>query len=97
MKLIISLLPIVISFVFLLFTAHPKFRIFLDVCAYFSLYGFGTIIAFTVYDVLVHNMVFTTTVHRILINPLFLITGAYIGVYLLYLILFKLFTNIRKI
>lgn len=53
------------------------------------MYGFSTIIAFTVYDALIHDTVFMTTVHRILLNPLFVITGSYIGIYILYLLLQK--------
>ncbi|MFJ8528958.1 hypothetical protein [Bacillus sp. NPDC094106] len=96
MKLIIGLLPIVLSFLFLLFAVHPKVRIVLDVCAYCSLYILGTIIALHIYDVLIRGLVFMTTIHSILLNPLFLITGAYVGVYSLYLLFYKLVTNLRK-
>ncbi|EEM05697.1 hypothetical protein bmyco0002_17760 [Bacillus pseudomycoides] len=37
-----------------------------------------------------------TTIHSILLNPLFLLTGAYVGVYSLYLLIYKLVTNVRK-
>lgn len=96
MKLIIGIVPIVLSGVFLLFAAHPKIRVFLDICAYLSLYILGTIIAFHVYDVVLHDLVFMTTIHGILLNPLFLITGAYTGVYSLYLLIYKLVTSLRR-
>ncbi|WP_243521780.1 hypothetical protein [Bacillus pseudomycoides] len=96
MKLIIGIIPIVLSCVFLLFAAHPKIRAFLDICAYLSLYILGTIIAFNIYDVVLHGLVFMTTIHGILLNPLFLITGAYVGVYSLYLLIYKLITTLRK-
>ncbi|KYG32614.1 hypothetical protein [Bacillus gaemokensis] len=96
MKLIIGLLPIVLSCVFLVFATHPKFRVFLDICAYCSLYILGTVIALNIYDVLVHGLVYMTTIHGILLNPLFLITGAYVGIYALYFLLYKLVANIRR-
>ncbi|MCI0764303.1 hypothetical protein [Bacillus sp. TL12] len=96
MKLIIGIVPIVLSGVFLLFAAHPKIRVFLDICAYLSLYILGVLIAFSIYDVVLHGLVFMTTIHGVLLNPLFLITGAYIGVYSLYLLIYKLVTNVRR-
>ncbi|PFZ01675.1 hypothetical protein COL60_28420 [Bacillus pseudomycoides] len=96
MKLIIGIIPIVLSCVFLLFAAHPKIRSFLDICAYLSLYILGILIAFNIYDVVLHGLVFMTTIHSILLNPLFLFTGAYVGVYSLYLLIYKLVTNVRK-
>ncbi|MCP1123525.1 hypothetical protein CN326_20690 [Bacillus sp. AFS018417] len=96
MKLMIGLFPIILSCLFVLLAVHPRIRIWLDIFAYVCLYGFGTIIAFTVYDVLLQQTVFMTTIHRILLNPLFLLTGAYIGIYFLYLILYKLISSIRN-
>ncbi|WP_459501158.1 hypothetical protein [Bacillus sp. C1] len=96
MKLLIGIIPIVLSCVFLLLAAHPKIRIFLDICAYLSLYILGIQIAFNIYDVVLHGLVFMTTIHGILLNPIFLITGAYVGVYSLYLLTYKLVTNLRR-
>ncbi|MFD0771447.1 hypothetical protein ACFQZ1_22165 [Bacillus sp. CGMCC 1.60114] len=96
MKLIIGFFPIILSCFFVLLAVHPRIRIWLDIFAYVCLYGFGTIIAFAVYDVLLQQTVFMTTIHRILLNPLFLLTGAYIGIYFLYLILHKLISSIRN-
>ncbi|MED0857515.1 hypothetical protein P4T44_24250, partial [Bacillus pseudomycoides] len=74
----------------------PKIRAFLDICAYLSLYILGILITFNIYDVVLHGLVFMTTIHSILLNPLFLLTGAYVGVYSLYLLIYKLVTNVRK-
>ncbi|MGG0458906.1 hypothetical protein [Bacillus mycoides] len=87
MKLLIGTLPIVLSFIFYLFALHPKIRITLHIFAYLALYVFGTIISINIYDVLIQNLVFMTSIHGILLNPFFLLAGAYIGVYTLYLIL----------
>ncbi|KFN01508.1 hypothetical protein D0U04_09870 [Bacillus clarus] len=96
MKLLIGILPIVLSFTFLLFTGHPKIRVALDLIAYLSLYTLGTTISINIYDVLAHDLVFTTTIHGILLNPLFLATGAYVGVYSLFRLLYQIITGLRK-
>ncbi|MGF2714932.1 hypothetical protein ACQUY5_22075 [Bacillus cereus] len=87
MKLLMGTLPIVLSFIFYLFALHPKIRITLHIFAYLALYVLGTIISINIYDVLIQNLVFMTSIHGILLNPFFLLAGAYIGVYTLYLIL----------
>lgn len=81
---------------FFIICSTPKIRAFLDICAYLSLYILGILIAFNIYDVVLHGLVFMTTIHSILLNPLFLLTGAYVGVYSLYLLIYKLVTNVRK-
>lgn len=45
---------------------------------------FGGIASTSIYQIIVDNAVFMTTIHAIFLNPLFLVTGAYIGVYMLY-------------
>ncbi|WP_369899965.1 hypothetical protein [Bacillus manliponensis] len=93
MKLIIAILPILLSYIFFLFSMHKTFRFILNICAYLSMYGLSTLVAFTVYDVLIQDKVFMTTIHKILLNPFFLITSTYIGIYILYLLLQKSFSK----
>ncbi|MDT8859730.1 hypothetical protein N0O92_05745 [Alkalihalobacillus sp. MEB130] len=45
---------------------------------------FGNIITVTIYTIIQSNEVFMTTVHGIFLNPLFLVTGGYLGVFVLY-------------
>ncbi|MGV3466904.1 MAG: transposase [Heyndrickxia sp.] len=45
---------------------------------------FGNISALAILEVIRNNTVFMTTIHAIFLNFPFLITGAYLGVYLLY-------------
>lgn len=92
----IGLFPIVLLCFFVLLAVHPRIRILLDLFAYVCLYGFSTIIAFSVYEVLRQQTVFMTTIHSILLNPLFLLTGSYIGIYVLYMILYKFVSNIKN-
>ncbi|MCQ6533604.1 MULTISPECIES: hypothetical protein [Bacillus] len=96
MKLLIGTLPIVLSFIFYLFALHPKIRIVLHISAYLTLYVLGTIISINIYDVLIQNLVFMTSIHGILLNPLFLLAGAYIGIYTLYLILSQIITKLMN-
>ncbi|MGH0427952.1 hypothetical protein ACQVPL_01490 [Bacillus hominis] len=96
MKLIIGALPIALSITFYLLALHPKIRITLHIFAYLALYVLGTIISINIYDVLIQNLVFMTSIHGILLNPFFLISGAYIGIYTLYLLLSYIITNIKN-
>ncbi|MGE7889094.1 hypothetical protein ACQKN7_17245 [Bacillus cereus] len=96
MKLLIGTSPIVLSFIFYLLAKHPTVRIVLHISAYLALYVLGTIVSITIYDVLIHNLVFMTSIHGILLNPFFLIAGAYIGIYTLHLLLSHLISNIKN-
>ncbi|PFJ13399.1 hypothetical protein COD67_22130 [Bacillus cereus] len=87
MKLLIGTLPIVLSLIFYLLAKHPKISVMLHISAYLALYVLGTIISIHIYDVLIQDLVFMTSIHGILLNQFFLIVGAYIGVYTLHLIL----------
>ncbi|MED0964395.1 hypothetical protein [Bacillus paramycoides] len=97
MKLLIGTLPIVLSFIFYLLAIHRKIRIALHIFAYVALYVLGTIISINIYDVLIQHLVFMTSIHGILLNPLFLISGAYVGIYTLSLILSQIITKLLKI
>ncbi|PEC19633.1 hypothetical protein [Bacillus cereus] len=97
MKLLIGILPIVLSFMFYLFAKHPKIRIALHIGAYFALYAIGIILSINIYDVLIQNLVFMTSIHGILLNPFFLIAGAYIGIYTLYLLFSHIITKLTNI
>lgn len=48
---------------------------------------FGNISAMAVYEIIRDDEVFMTTIHGIFLNPYFLISGAYIGIYILYKLL----------
>ncbi|WP_433773705.1 hypothetical protein [Bacillus wiedmannii] len=96
MKLLIGILPIALSFMFYLFAKHPKLSIVLHIFAYLALYVLGTVISINIYDVLVQDLVFMTSIHGILLNPFFLIAGAYIGTYTLYLLLSHIIMKIKN-
>ncbi|PEX38821.1 hypothetical protein COK00_14695 [Bacillus cereus] len=96
MKLLIGTFPIVLSFIFYWLAKQPTIRIALHILAYLTLYVLGTIISINIYEVLIQDLVFMTSIHGILLNPFFLISGAYIGIYTLYLLLSYIITNIKN-
>ncbi len=50
---------------------HPTIRVVLHISAYLALYVLGTIISIHIYDVLIQDLVFMTSIHGILLNPFF--------------------------
>jgi hypothetical protein len=48
---------------------------------------FGNIAAASIYRILKNHTVFMTSIHAIFLNPAFLLTGAYLGIYVLYKLL----------
>ena len=73
-----------------------KIRWYYHFFAVISFYVAGVITADAVYTVLQEHTVYTMNIHGILLNPFFLITGSYLGVYFLYLLLFELRKNTGK-
>lgn len=58
-----------------------------DMLALVSFLIFGNIASLSIYKVIIEKTVFMTTIHGIFLNPIFLITGAYIGLYVLFRLL----------
>jgi hypothetical protein len=88
MKFLIVLGSIVIPIVMLMIQ-HKwiKWRIVFNVASVLSTLILGNISALAIYEILRDNTVFMTSIHAIFLNPMFLMTGAYLGVYLLYRLL----------
>ncbi|OAB32838.1 transposase [Paenibacillus glacialis] len=85
MKLIIILGSIVVPIAMLVIQEiWMKWRIFFNVASVLCAFIFGDIAALAIYEIIKDNTVFMTNIHAIFLNPLFLITGAYLGVYFLY-------------
>lgn len=61
-------------------------RIF-NLGAVLSLVIFGDIAALAIYQIIKDNTVFMTAIHAVFLNPYFLITGGYLGVYSIYLLM----------
>ncbi|MFJ5788935.1 transposase [Lysinibacillus sp. NPDC093197] len=83
MLLVVS--SIIVPFVMLLLQKKSKIvRLLFNVLAVFAMLVFGGIASTSIYQIIVDNAVFMTTIHAIFLNPLFLVSGAYIGVYIIY-------------
>ncbi len=63
---------------------------FFHLAALISSLIFGNISAFAIYDIIKDESVFMTNIHGIFLNPLFLLTGGYLGIYLLYILILQL-------
>ncbi|WP_096200729.1 transposase [Bacillus sp. FJAT-45350] len=70
-------------------------RFIFDIIALISLLVFGNIASTSIYEIIKNETVFMTNIHGILLKPLFLYTGSYIGVYLLYTILLRILVDLR--
>lgn len=88
MKILLVLGSIVIPIVmFILRKKWGKLHLTFNLLAIISALIFGNIASISIYNILVDNTVFMTKIHAIFLNPFFLITGSYLGVYILYLLL----------
>jgi len=61
-----------------------KFRSIFHVAAILSALIFGNIASISIHQIIENQTVFMTNIHALFLNPLFLLAGAYLGVYLLY-------------
>jgi hypothetical protein len=64
-----------------------KFQFFFNIVAVISAIVFGNIASTSILQILIDNAVFMTAIHGIFLNPFFLITGAYLGVFIVYRLL----------
>lgn len=62
----------------------PKLRLLFNLAALISALVFGNISSIAIFEIIKDNTVFMTSIHGIFLNPLFLLTGAYLGIYFMY-------------
>jgi hypothetical protein len=74
----------------------PKISFYLNLFAVISALVFGNIAAFAIYEIIKDKTVFMTNVHGVFLNPLFLLTGAYLGVYLIYVLISRSFLEAER-
>nr|WP_103977590.1 transposase [Lysinibacillus sphaericus] len=88
MKLLIILSSIVVPIIMLLlqYKSNSVHSLW-NVLAVFALIIFGSIASTSIYQIIVDGAVFMTTIHAIFLNPLFLVVGAYLGVFMIYRLL----------
>ncbi|AKO93245.1 hypothetical protein [Priestia filamentosa] len=88
MKIILILGSLIFPFIMLILQKkYTVLNFVFNVFAFVAILLFGDIVSLAIHDVLQEDLVFMTTIHAIFLNPFLLISGAYIGVYLLYRIL----------
>ena len=88
MKIIIVISSIILPIMTLYVHRNiKKSALVFNTLAVISAVMFGNIAASSIYQVIIDDTVFMTTIHKIFLNPLFLLTGAYLGVYMLYRLL----------
>jgi hypothetical protein len=61
-----------------------KLRLVFNTAAILSALVFGNISSLAIYGIIKDKTVFMTNIHGIFLNPLFLLTGSYLGVYFIY-------------
>ncbi len=71
MKLLIGTLPLYYHLFFYWLAKHPTIRVVLHISAYLALYVLGTIISIHIYDVLIQDLVFMTSIHGIFTKSIF--------------------------
>ncbi|OEC01127.1 transposase [Lysinibacillus sphaericus] len=88
LKLLIILSSIVVPIIMLLlqYKSNSVHSLW-NVLAVFALIIFGSIASTSIYQIIVDGAVFMTTIHAIFLNPLFLVVGAYLGVFMIYRLL----------
>jgi len=97
MKIILVALSIVIPL--LMYYIHhkqPKINMLYHLIALIAVITFGNIAALSIYQIINEKTVFTMDIHGLFLNPLFLLSGAYIGVYLLYQLLVVCVNSVNR-
>ncbi|PLS02458.1 transposase [Neobacillus cucumis] len=70
-----------------------KSQKFFHLAAILSALIFGNISSTAIYNIIKDDTVFMTNIHSIFLNPFFLITGAYLGLYVLYILILQFFNQ----
>ncbi|RKQ29356.1 transposase [Oceanobacillus halophilus] len=94
MKILLIISSLVLPLLMVAF--QRKWRIihlFFTLLALVSTLIFGNIAALEIYEIIRNKTVFMTTIHGLFLNPLFLATGSYLGIYLIYVLLLNVWLN----
>lgn len=88
MVIFVSLLTLILP-LFMIWSIKRSFLwdILFNILAIVSLYLFSVTTALAVLQTIFDQTVYLTTIHSILLNPLFLIPGGYLGMFALYRLL----------
>ncbi|WP_226669799.1 transposase [Metabacillus litoralis] len=78
-----------------LYKISYKFQIYFHILAFLSVLIFGNIASIAIHNIIKDDKVFMTNIHGVFLNPYFLCTGAYLGIYLLYLIIIGILHDVE--
>ncbi|MFE6168675.1 transposase [Viridibacillus arvi] len=85
MKILLVLSSIVLPIIMVyLKNKNKMISMLFNIIAVTSTVIFGSIAATSIYQIIIDNAVFMTTIHKVFLNPLFLITGGYLGIFIIY-------------
>ncbi|ATP39918.1 transposase [Solibacillus sp. R5-41] len=85
MKLLLVISSIVVPIVMLyLQQKSNQFKMLFNIVATISIIIFGSLASMSIYQVIIDDAVFMTTIHGLFLNPVFLVTGAYLGTFVIY-------------
>lgn len=88
LKILLVAGSIILPFIMLYSCKYSvKLKNIFNLIAVIAALVFGNIASLSIYTVINDNVVFMTRIHAIFLNPFFLIAGAYLGIYFLYLLL----------
>lgn len=88
MKILIVILSVFVPLImYFLQRKYPHLQRIYHIMALIALLVFGNLAALQVYEVIIEDAVYSFQIHSIFLNPLFMISGAYLGVYVIYLLL----------
>lgn len=86
--IVVSLFTLILPFFMFWSTKQTFFlHILFNILALVSLYLFSVTTALAVLQTIFDQTVYLTTIHGILLNPLFLLPGGYLGIFALYSLL----------
>ncbi|MCH6265388.1 transposase [Neobacillus citreus] len=72
-----------------------KIKVIFDLMAILSALIFGNISSIAIFEIIKNDKVFMTNIHAVFLNPFFLMTGAYLGLYFLYILVLQVVNEIK--
>lgn len=85
MKILLIVSTIVVPIIMLIIVRkNTKFNLLFNSLAILALLIFSGITSTSIYQMIVDNEVFMTTIHGLFLNKVFLVVGAYIGVFVIF-------------
>ncbi|MBS4196666.1 transposase [Lederbergia citri] len=85
MKIFLVLTSIILPIImYAVQKSQAKFRLIFNLGAIVSAIIFGDIASLSIFEIIKDNTVFMTNIHSIFLNPLFLLSGGYLGIYIIY-------------